>query len=96
MVVQADVAKFWRFIETMPTAVLAVGAGLLLLAPFVPEPHLVEKFRMFQSGALHKPLDIADVFVHLSGVIILLMHLGRRALRRPPTDTSPPDAERNG
>ena len=91
----AGVAKFWRFIETMPTLVLAVGAGLLLLAPFVPAPHLVEKFRMFQAGTLHKPLDIADVFVHSSGVIVLLIHFVLRARRRGSGEAPPPEANRD-
>jgi hypothetical protein len=34
------------------------------LAPFVPQPHLVEKFGMLVDGTLHRPLDIFDLFWH--------------------------------
>ena len=37
---------------------------LLGLAPFFPEPHLVEKTRMLFSGTLTKPIDIFDLLWH--------------------------------
>lgn len=37
---------------------------ILGLAPFVPEPHLVEKIRMLAQGTLKKPIDIFDLFWH--------------------------------
>ncbi|MBJ6800125.1 RND transporter [Geomonas propionica] len=39
-------------------------AVLLGCAPFVPEPHLVEKVKMLLSGTLVRPLDIFDLFWH--------------------------------
>lgn len=44
---------------------LLIPAAILLgLAPFVPEPHLVEKLRMLVNGDLRKPIDIFDLFFH--------------------------------
>lgn len=71
-------AGIWKFIDSMSTPLLAIGAGLLLLAPFFPEPHLLEKLRMLRAGTLAKPLDVADIFVHLSGIVVLALHLWRR------------------
>ena len=34
------------------------------LAPFVPQPHIVEKIRMLFAGQLTKPIDIFDFFFH--------------------------------
>lgn len=47
-----------------PYSFLIPAALLLGLAPFAPEPHLVEKVRMLFSGTLSKPIDIFDLFLH--------------------------------
>lgn len=44
--------------------VLIVLCLTLGLAPFFPEPHLVEKLRMLANGSLHRPLDVADLLLH--------------------------------
>ena len=48
-------------------------AIVLGLAPFVPEPHLVQKFNMLMAGTLNKPLDIFDVFFHSAPTILLVV-----------------------
>lgn len=48
---------------------------VLALAPFVPEPHLVEKLRMLSEGTLSRPIDIFDLFFHSVGIVILLAKL---------------------
>lgn len=37
---------------------------LLGLAPFFPQPHIVEKIKMLMAGTLKKPIDIFDLFWH--------------------------------
>lgn len=37
---------------------------LLGLAPFFPQPHIVEKIRMLLAGTLKRPIDIFDLFWH--------------------------------
>ena len=54
-----------QFIDRLPFSLLIVMTVLMLAAPFVPEPHLVEKMRMLAEGTLTKPLDIFDVLWHL-------------------------------
>jgi len=34
------------------------------LAPFVPQPHIVEKLRMLFAGQLVRPIDIFDLLFH--------------------------------
>lgn len=57
-----------------------VPAALLIgLAPFpfAPEPHLVEKSRMFMAGTLTRPLDILDVVWHAWPLVLLGFKAGR-------------------
>ena len=37
---------------------------LLGLAPFFPQPHIVEKVRMLMAGTLTRPIDILDLVWH--------------------------------
>ena len=53
-------------------------AILMALAPFQPQPHLVEKFGMLVAGDLVKPIDIFDLFWHLLPTILLVLKIYRR------------------
>ena len=59
----------WDAIFSWP--VLIVLCLTLGLAPFFPEPHLVEKLRMLASGELRRPLDIFDLALHAAPWIML-------------------------
>ena len=87
-----------RFIRELPFSILIVVTVLMLGAPFVPEPHLVEKARMLASGALTQPLDIFDVAWHLLPAALLVWKtvLWRRdrAAGSGAKDQSPPDTTR--
>ena len=65
----------WNFIDRIPYTLLIVLAVFMLLAPFRPMPHVVEKLMMLKDGALHRPIDIFDLFYHLAPLIVLLMKL---------------------
>jgi hypothetical protein len=68
-----------KWLDRIPTSLLVVGSVFLGLAPFVPEPHIVEKLRMLSRGTLSKPIDIFDLFYHLLPLILLgLKLLGTR------------------
>jgi hypothetical protein len=47
----------------------------LALAPFRPEPHLWEKLNMLFDGTLSRPIDIFDLFLHGTPLIILVLKL---------------------
>jgi len=68
-----------EWLDKIPTGLLAAAAVLMALAPFTPEPHLLEKFRMLMSGTLTRPLDIFDVLWHLAPSILLAIKLIRAA-----------------
>ena len=59
------------FLDTISYAILIPLAIFLLLAPFVPEPHVVEKFRMLKAGTLKRPIDIFDLCFHLLPTLLL-------------------------
>ena len=55
-------------------AVLAIAMGL---APFYPQPHLVEKLGMLITGNLSRPIDIFDLFWHGLFPVLLILKLVR-------------------
>ncbi len=60
-----------QFIDNIPLYVLVVLCVLLGFAPFVPEPHIIEKLRMLSQGNLKKPIDIFDLFYHAAPFVLL-------------------------
>jgi hypothetical protein len=69
------------WLDRISYPLLIVAAVFMLGAPFVPEPHLVEKARMLAEGRLTRPLDIFDVFWHLAPAVLLGLKLA--AGRKP-------------
>ena len=53
----------FKLIDRLPLPMITVLAIWLALAPFQPEPHLVEKARMLVQGKLTEPVDIFDLFL---------------------------------
>ena len=62
-----------KFLESIPYSFLLPAALVLGLAPFAPEPHLVEKLRMLFAGQLARPIDIFDFLMHAAPVVLLLL-----------------------
>lgn len=56
----------------IPYPALIVVTILMLLAPFKPMPHVVEKLIMLKSGTLTRPMDIFDLFYHLAPLFVLV------------------------
>ena len=63
------------WLNKIPLSLILPLAVLLALAPFSPEPHLWEKLRMLFGGALVKPVDILDLFLHGTPLVILMLKL---------------------
>ena len=71
-----------RWIDRIPKWLLVVVAIYLAGAPFVPEPHLTEKWRMLLDGTLGKPIDIFDFLLHTMPMVVLAIRMVRDAQRR--------------
>ncbi|WP_062153051.1 hypothetical protein [Beggiatoa leptomitoformis] len=65
-----------RWLNRLPWLFLVVLCLTLGLAPFTPEPHVVEKLRMLWLGTLIKPIDIVDLFMHITPFLLLFFKLG--------------------
>jgi len=53
------------------------------LAPFFPQPHIVEKVKMLAGGTLKSPIDIFDLFWHSWPFAFLGYKLVRDLIARP-------------
>ena len=74
--------KMRTFLTKIPYAILIVFAILMLLAPFRPMPHVVEKLIMLKNGSLQRPIDIFDLFYHTAPLILLILKIALDT-RRP-------------
>lgn len=66
--------KFRSLLQKIPTTTLAFIAIWLAIVPFNP-PHLVEKIQMLFAGTLVKPIDIFDLFMHGTPLVLLVLKL---------------------
>ncbi|MFW2366694.1 MAG: RND transporter [Desulforhopalus sp.] len=53
-----------RLINQIPWTVILLLCLTLGLAPFYPQPHLLEKLQFLSTGNLTRPADIFDLFFH--------------------------------
>ena len=66
----------------MNLPILIVACLTLGLAPFMPEPHLLEKLKMLASGELTKPIDIFDLLLHGTPWILLIIKIVMLATKK--------------
>lgn len=64
-------------LDRFPLGIFVVLALTLGLAPFLPEPHVLEKLRMLAGGTLVRPIDIVDLLWHVLPWVLLALKLGR-------------------
>ena len=64
-----------KLFERIPLSLLIVLCLSLGLAPFVPEPHLLEKLKMLASGELNKLIDVFDLLLHGTPWLLLITKL---------------------
>ncbi|MBN2630718.1 MAG: RND transporter [Rhodobacteraceae bacterium] len=69
-------------LDQIPLHLAVIAALTLGLAPFFPEPHIVEKLRMLMQGTLVRPIDMADLAMHGLPWLVLLAKLIRMAVTR--------------
>jgi hypothetical protein len=67
----------WAILDKISYNVLIPVAVLMLLAPFRPMPHALEKLIMLRNGELTSPIDIFDLLFHLLPTLILLIKIYR-------------------
>lgn len=62
-----------NFVQNIPWLVIIMLCLTLGLAPFTPQPHLVEKVTLLYQGELRAPIDIFDLIFHGSPFVLLLL-----------------------
>jgi len=63
----------WAVLDKISYRVIIPLAILIFLAPFRPLPHALERLNLIITGTLNKPVDIFDLFFHLTPTFILLL-----------------------
>jgi len=66
-----------KWLDSIPLYMLVIAALLLGPAPFVAEPHIVEKLRMLANGTLTRPIGIFDLAYHGLPIILLVLKIIR-------------------
>lgn len=61
-----------KFLDSLSIWILLAGSLTLGLAPFFPEPHLLQKLGMLFDGSLTKPIDIFDLVMHAAFPALLI------------------------
>jgi len=64
-----------NYINQLPWIVVVILCLTLGLAPYNPQPHLVEKLILLTDGQLNTPVDIFDFLMHLSPFILLILKI---------------------
>ena len=78
-----------RWLDRIPLLWFVLIALWLLVAPVVPEPHLIEKLRWLVRGELTRPLDIFDLLLHSVPMLLLVWRLWRDVQRRKSQTPTP-------
>ncbi len=76
-----------NWLDKIPFVPLLIIALLLAILPYPrePMPHLLEKLSMLGQGTLTKPIDIFDLFLHGTPLLLLILK-GIRKLRGKKAD----------
>ncbi|MBF0132130.1 MAG: RND transporter [Magnetococcales bacterium] len=48
------------------------------IAPITPQPHLWEKLNMLVAGTLSRPLDIFDLIMHATPLVLVIIKAQRQ------------------
>jgi hypothetical protein len=64
-----------KWLEKIPLGPLVLAAIFLGLAPFRPQPHLWEKLNMLVAGELTRAVDIFDLVLHSSLIILVVVKI---------------------
>jgi len=75
-----------RWINSLSWTLVLIFPLTLGLAPFFPEPHVVEKLTMLFNGQLARPVDVFDLLLHGTPWIILILKISTLISKKNPID----------
>jgi len=62
-----------KWLDKLPWMIVIVTVLTIGLAPYVPQPHVVEKLNMLVAGSLAKPIDMFDLVMHGTPWVLLIL-----------------------
>lgn len=62
-----------KWLDKLPWIMVVVFTLTIGLAPFAPEPHVIEKLKMLSAGNLARPIDIFDLLMHGSPWVLIVL-----------------------
>lgn len=71
-----------RYLDSISDPVLIFIAAFMLLAPFSPMPHVLEKLIMLKDGNLTRLVDIFDLFFHVIPSILMVIKFSRKMSKK--------------
>ena len=72
--------NLFKFADEIPYSLLIIVSVFIVPAPFEPLPHFIEKLIMLKNGMLVRPLDIFDLFFHLSPILLIVIKMIRNQI----------------
>jgi len=72
-----------RWLDKVPLYMPLIAVLTLGLAPFFPQPHVLEKIQMLAAGTLTRPIDIFDLLLHGTPFVLLALKLLRKYTTNP-------------
>jgi len=66
-----------KILDNISYPIIIAIAAFLAVAPLNGEPHLIEKLKMLTAFSLTKPIDIFDLVLHSSPIIVLVLKIIR-------------------
>jgi hypothetical protein len=70
------------WLDRVPWWVTLLLVATVGLAPFNPQPHVVEKLILLVNGRLTRPIDIFDFFLHTAPWLLLALKLAAAGAAR--------------
>lgn len=64
-----------RLLDGLPLWLISALCLTIGLAPFTPEPHILEKLSMLVAGDLVRAIDILDLLMHGAPFLLLAFKL---------------------
>ena len=72
-----------KWLDKLPWFMLIAFALTIGLAPYAPEPHVVEKLKMLAGGSLARPIDIFDLLMHGTPWVLVVLKVIRQLTSKP-------------
>jgi len=70
------------WLDRVPWWVTLLLVATIGLAPFSPQPHVVEKIVLLARGHLSRPIDVFDLVLHSAPWLLLALKLTALAVAR--------------